>query len=319
MPTYLRFVRGIVDTNALPLNISREILQDNPIITKLRTALIKRVLDMLEKLVKDEPEKYAQFWSQFGNILKEGPAEDFANRERIAKLLRFSSTHTDSMTQSVSFEDYINRMKPEQKNIYFITADTFNAAKASPHLEVFRKNNIEVLLMHDRVDEWLVAHLSEFAGKALHSVAKGDINLDEFSLPENKKELEQKEEALKKEFDDIINSIKTVLGDQVKDVRISHRLTSSPSCLVADEHDMGIQLQRILKAAGQEVAEVKPIFEVNPEHQLVKHLQVEKNHERFKEWTHILFDQAILAEGGQLKDPAAFVQRMNKLLLDLAG
>lgn len=319
MPIYLRFVRGIVDTNALPLNISREILQDNPVIAKLRAALIKRVLDMLEKLAKDDPEKYATFWMQFGNILKEGPAEDFANRERVAKLLRFSSTSTDSAAQTVSFEEYVKRMKPEQKKIYFITADTFNAAKSSPHLEIFRKNNIEVLLMSDRVDEWLAAHLSEFDGKPLHSVAKGDINLDEIILPEHKKEIEQKEEAIKKEFDDVIKNIKTVLGDQVKDVRISHRLTSSPSCLVADEHDMGIQLQRLLKAAGQEVAEVKPIFELNPEHQLVKLLLEERDQQRFNEWTCILFDQAILAEGGQLKDPAAFVQRMNKLLLELAS
>lgn len=320
MPAYLRFVRGIVDTTALPLNISREILQDNPVITKLRNALIKRVLDVLEKLSNDEPEKYATFWSQFGNVLKEGPAEDFANRARIAKLLRFSSTHTDLPTQTVSLEDYVKRMKPEQKKIYFVTADTFAAAKASPHLEIFRKNNIEVLLLSDRIDEWFVAHLSEFEGKPLHSVAKGELNLDELSATENnipKEELQKKEESIKKEFDDIVKNIKTVLGDHVKDVRISHRLTSSPVCLVADEMDMGIQLQRLLKAAGQDVAEVKPILELNPEHQLIKQLRNEKNQDRFKEWTFILFDQAVLAEGGQLKDPASFVQRMNKLLLEL--
>lgn len=320
MPNYLRFVRGIVDTNALPLNISREILQDNPTIKKLRNALIKRILDLLEKLSKDEPEKYTVFWNQFGNVVKEGPAEDFANRLRIAKLLRFSSTHSDLSVQTVSLEDYVKRMKPEQKKIYFITADTFNAAKASPHLEIFRKNNIEVLLMYDRVDEWLVAHLSEFEGKQLHSVAKGDINLDEIVSQESKtdkEQLQKKEETIKKEFDEIVKQVKTVLGDQVKDVRISHRLTNSPSCLVADEMDMGIQLQRLLKAAGQDVAEVRPIFELNPEHQLVKQLRDEKNQERFKEWAYILFDQAVLAEGGQLKDPASFIQRMNKLLLDL--
>lgn len=319
MPNYLRFVRGIVDTNALPLNISREILQDNAVITKLRNALIKRVLDMLERMAKDDKEKYAIFWKQFGNVLKEGPAEDFANRERIAKLLRFSSTHDDLPVQAISLEDYIQRMKPEQKKIYFITADSFNAAKASPHLEVFRKNNIEVLLLSDRVDEWLVAHMNEFDGKPLHSVAKGDVNYDEIATSETQKdELKKKEETFKKEFEDIIQKVKTLLSDQIKDVRISHRLTNSPSCLVADENDMGIQLQRLLKAAGQDVAEVKPIFELNPEHALVKLMAAEKNPERFEEWTRILFDQALLAEGGQLKEPATFVQRMNKLLLELA-
>lgn len=320
MPMYLRFVRGIVDTNALPLNISREILQDNPVITKLRTTLIKRVLDMLDKIAKDDPEKYATFWREFGSVMKEGPAEDFANRDRIAKLLRFSSTNTDTPAQTVSLDDYVKRMKPEQKKIYFITAETFNAAKASPHLEIFRKNNVEVLLLSDRVDEWLVSHLSEFDGKSLQSVAKGDVNLDEIISEENKidKEVQQKkEESIKKEFDETVKLVKDALGDQVKEVRISHRLTSSPSCLVADENDMGIQLQRLLKAAGQEVAEIKPIFELNPDHQLVKLLHAEKNDERFKEWSNILFDQAVLAEGGQLKDPAMFVNRMNKLLMEL--
>lgn len=315
LPFYLRFTRGVVDTNALPLNISREILQDNPVIPKLRGALVKRVLDMLDKLAKDDPEKYAKFWTQFGNVLKEGPAEDFSNRERIAKLLRFSSTFSDSPAQMVSFADYVKRMKPEQKKIYYITAESFNAAKSSPHLEIFRKNNVEVLLLSDRVDEWMVGHLSEFDGKPLQSVAKGDVNLDEISTEVNKEEQKEKEEKIKSEFDTVIKQVKAVLGDQVKEVRISNRLTNSPSCLVADEQDMGIQLQRLLKAAGQDVAEVKPIFELNPEHKLVQKLQTETDDERFKEWTHILFDQAILSEGGQLKDPATFVQRINKLLL----
>lgn len=320
MPLYLRFVKGIVDTNALPLNISREILQDNPVITKLRNALIKRVLDMLDKLAKDDVSQYAIFWKEFGNVLKEGPAEDFNNRARIAKLLRFSSTHNPVPEQTVSFEDYVSRMKPEQKKIYYMTAETFNAAKASPHLEVFQKNNIEVLLMFDRVDEWLVGHLTEFEGKALQSVAKGDINLDELSNDNaaQKEQEHQKDEQTKKEFDTVIKQVKSILGDVVKDVRLSHRLTSSPACLVADEHDMGSQLQRLLKAAGQDISEMKPIFELNPDHQLVRLLHTEKNDDRFKEWTHILFDQAVLAEGGQLKDPATFVQRMNKLLLELA-
>jgi molecular chaperone HtpG len=319
MPNFLRFVRGVVDTNALPLNISREILQDNATMTKLRNALVKRVLDTLEKLARDDKDKYAIFWKQFGSVLKEGPAEDFANRERVAKLIRFSSTHTDSPLQTVSFEEYVSRMKPEQKKIYYITTDSFNAAKASPHLEIFRKNNIEVLLLSDRVDEWLVAHLNEFEGKPLHSVAKGDVSLDEIIGSETQTdEMKKKEETLKQEFDEVITQVKTALGDQVKEVRISHRLTSSPSCLVADENDMGIQLQRMLKAAGQDVPEVKPVFELNPDHALVKLLSSEKSSERFNEWAHILFDQAVLAEGGQLKEPAVFVQRMNKLLLELA-
>jgi molecular chaperone HtpG len=322
MPNYLRFVRGVVDTNALPLNISREILQDNLTMTKLRSALVKRVLDMLDKLAKENTEKYAIFWGQFGNALKEGPAEDFSNRERIAKLLRFSSTQFDSPAQTVSLEDYVSRMKPEQKKIYYMTAETFAAAKASPHLEIFRKNKVEVLLLSDRIDEWLVGHLSEFEGKALQSVAKGDVNLDEIGGTEDqaaKEEHKKQEEQVKETFSDMIKRAKEVLGEQVKEVRISHRLTSSPSCLVADENDMGMQLQRLLKAAGQEVNDIKPILELNPEHPLVCLLRDEKNAERFKEWTHILFDQALLAEGGQLKEPAMFVQRMNTLLLELVG
>jgi molecular chaperone HtpG len=320
IPNYLRFVRGIIDTNALPLNISREILQDNPVITKLRSAIVKRVLDMLDKLANDDAEKYASFWQEFGTVLKEGPAEDFANRARVGKLLRFATTHGENAAQIVSLDEYIKRMKPNQQKIYYITAESFNAAKSSPHLEIFRKNNVEVLLLSDRIDEWLVSHLTEYEGKSLQSVAKGDVKLDEL-VTEDKAEQEQQqqqEEKLKTEFDDVIKRIKTVLGDDVKEVRLSHRLTSSPACLVADEHDMGIQLQRLLKAAGQDVAEVKPIFELNPEHQLVLKLQAEQNTERFAEWTRILFDQAVLAEGGQLKDPGSFVQRINKLLLELA-
>ncbi len=322
MPNYLRFVRGIVDTDALPLNISREILQDNPTMTKLRAALVKRVLDMLEKVAKDTPEKYAQFWEQFGNVIKEGPAEDFANRTKIAKLLRFSSTHTDAIAQTVSLDDYISRMKPEQKKIYYVTAETFAAAKASPHLEIFRKNNIEVLLLSDRIDEWFVNHLNEYEGKTLQSVAKGDLNLDEITSSENPEEKEQQkqaEEKAKQDFDSVIKQVKTILGDSVKDVRLSHRLTDSPACLVSDDNDMGLQLQRLLKASGQEVAEIKPIFELNPENPLVLKLKDQTDDERFTELTHILFDQAVLTEGGQLKDPATFVQRINKLLLTLVG
>jgi molecular chaperone HtpG len=322
MPNYLRFVRGIVDTNALPLNISREILQDNATMTKLRSALVKRVLEVLEKLSKDEPEKYKKFWEQFGTVLKEGPAEDFANREKIAKLLRFSSTHTDTALQNNSLDDYVARMKPEQKKIYYITAESFAAAKSSPHLEIFRKNNIEVILLTDRIDEWFVNHLTEYEGKQLQSVAKGDLNLDELATPESeavKEEQKKAEDKAKEEFDSVIKQVKAVLGEQVKDVRLSHRLTDSPACLVADDNDMGLQLQRMLKAAGQEVAEIKPIFELNPDNQLVLKLKSETDDDRFKELTHILFDQAVLTEGGQLKDPASFVQRINKLLLTLGN
>lgn len=321
MPHYLRFMRGIVDTNALPLNISREILQDNPIITKLRSALIKRVLTMLEKLATDEPEKYTQFWNQFGNSLKEGPAEDFANRDRIAKLLRFASTHSDQPIQNVSLDDYVKRMREGQQKIWYITAENFNTAKSSPHLEIFREKQIEVLLLHDRIDEWLVSHLGEFSGFALQSVAKGDIDLSstDADKDESKKAEKQKEaDSLKVEFETILQRIKTILGEQVKEVRLSHRLTGSPACLVSDENDMSIQLQRLLKAAGQNAPDVKPVLELNPTHKLILRLKEESDENRFMEWTHILFDQAMLAEGGQLTDPAAFVQRMNRLLLELS-
>jgi molecular chaperone HtpG len=319
MPFYLRFVRGIVDTTALPLNISREILQDNATMTKLRSALVKRVLDMLEGLSKNDPEKYAKFWEQFGNVLKEGPAEDFSNRARIAKLLRFSSTHTDLPLQDVSLDAYISRMQAEQKKIYYISADSFAAAKSSPHLEIFRENNIEVLLLTDRIDEWLVNHLAEYEGKNLQSVAKGDIDMEEISKPEDKtkrEEQKQAEEKAKVAFDSVVTQVKKVLGDNVKEVRLSHRLTNSPACLVTDEHDMGMQLQRLLKAAGQEVGDLKPIFELNPDHALLTRLKTETDDDRFADLTHVLFDGAILAEGGQLKDPGSYVQRINKLLME---
>jgi molecular chaperone HtpG len=318
MPNYLRFVRGIVDTNALPLNISREILQDNPTIAKLRAALVKRVLDLLEKMAKDDPEKYATFWQHFGNVLKEGPAEDFANRNKVAKLIRFSTTKNDAPLQDVTLDEYITRMKPEQKKIYYITAESFTAAKASPHLEIFRKNNIEVILFSDRIDEWLVSHLSEYEGKPLQSVAKGEVNLDEITTetPEEKEQIKQAEEKAKADFDSVIAQVKKILGEKVKDVRLSHRLTNSPACLVSDQNDMGLQLQRMLKAAGQEIGDIKPIFELNPEHPLLLKLKAEQDDARFDDLTQILFDQSILAEGGQLKDPANFVQRLNKLLLE---
>jgi molecular chaperone HtpG len=314
LPMYLRFIKGIVDSNDLPLNISREILQDNDMIGKIKSALVKRVLSSLEDLVKNDPEKFNIFWKQFGKVLKEGPAEDFANREQIAKLLRFSSTHTDSNEQTVSFDDYISRMQKDQDKIYYVTADSFEAAKNSPHLEIFRKKGIEVLLLSDRVDEWLTSHLSDYDKKHLQSVAKGDLDLGKL---EDKKEKEEQEQA-EKDYDSMLKHIKEILNEKVKEVRLTHRLTTSPACIVADAYDMNISMQRILQSIGQEVPESKPIFELNPEHALIKRLKNESDDERFKEWVHILFDQSFLAEGGQLKDPATFVARLNKLLLELA-
>ena len=318
LPHYLRFVRGIIDTTALPLNISREILQDHPSIPKLRSALVRNVLDLLDKMAKDEPEKYTAFWEQFGTVLKEGPAEDFVNRERVARLLRFATSVTDGAKQIVSLDDYIKRMKPNQKKIYYITADNINAAKSSPHLEIFRKNNIEVLLLTDRIDEWVVGHLSEFDGKALQSVAKGDLQLDEVIEDQAAKEAEDKKDhELQKQMDPLINRIKTILEQEVKEVRLSHRLTSSPACLVRDQNALGPQMERLMKAAGQQVAEIKPILELNPEHAIVRKLSTEADEARLKEWTHILFEQSLLAEGSPLPDPAAFVQRMNKLWMEM--
>jgi molecular chaperone HtpG len=310
-------MRGVVDTTALPLNISREILQDHPVIPKLRSALVRHTLDLLERIAKDDPEKYAIFWKEFGNVLKEGTAEDFANRERIAKLLRFASTSSD--TQSVSLEDYISRMQPNQKKIYYITAENVNAAKSSPHLEIFRKNNIEVLLLTDKIDEWVVGHTPEFEGKPLQSVAKGDLALDEIVAedPEAKKAEEAKDEAQQKEFDALLGQMKTILESKVQEVRLSHRLTSSPVCLVREQSALGPQMERLLKAAGQAVTETKPILELNPEHAIVKKMQAGVDEARLQEWTNILYEQALLAEGSQLEDPAAFVQRINKLWMDM--
>jgi molecular chaperone HtpG len=317
MPHYLRFVRGVLDTTALPLNISREILQDHPSIPKLRSALVRHVLDLLDRLAKDEPEKYAKFWQQFGAVLKEGPAEDFVNRDRIATLLRFSTTATDSAEQTVSLQDYVKRMKPNQKKIYYITAENINAAKSSPHLEIFRKNDIEVLLLTDRIDEWVVGHLPQFEEKPLQSVAKGDLALEEIESEKvDKKEEEKKEQAEQQEFDGLLKKIQTILDNEVKEVRLSHRLTTSPACLVRDQNALGPQMERLLKATGQQVTETKPILELNPQHTIVRHLLQTTEEQRLEEWVHILFDQAVLAEGSGLPDPAAFVQRMNKLLVE---
>ena len=313
LPAYLRFVRGVVDSNDLPLNISREILQESRDIEAIRAGCTKRVLSLLEELAENSKDKYAGFWKEFGRVLKEGVGEDFANRERIAKLLRFSSAHSDGEEQGVALADYVSRMKEGQDRIYFVTAETFPAAKNSPHLEIFRKRGIEVLLLSERVDEWLVANLPEYEGKALASVAKGELDLSGLQTDEERKD----EARLAGEHRALVAKLKDALGDKVKDVRVSARLTQSPSCLVAGEHEMGGNLARILKAVGQKAPQAKPILEINPAHPMVRRLGEEKAH--FADWGNLLFDQALLAEGGQLDDPAGFVRRMNELMLEMAG
>lgn len=308
LPLYLRFIKGVVDSKDLSLNISRELLQKDPQVDKLQSALTKRSLDMLKKLAKDE-EAYQTFWNAFGNVLKEGPAEDFANRDKVAELLRFSSTHTDSATQDQSLAGYVERMKEGQQKIYYLVADGFNAASHSPHLEIFRKKGIEVLLLHDRIDEWLMSHLTEYDGKSLVDVAKGDLDLDEMADEEEKKAQEETAKAKAP----LLERVKTALGDEVQEVRITHRLTDSPACVVLSEHDMGYQMRRLMEAAGQPLPEVKPILELNPEHGLVTRLE-SADDSRFDDLARILLDQAIIAEGGHLEDPATYVQRLNKLL-----
>lgn len=313
LPLYLRFVKGVLDSNDLPLNVSREILQDNAVTQNLRSAVTKRVLDTLSKLAKNDAEKYQSFWQEFGQVLKEGPAEDFANREAIAKLLRFASTENDTETQNVSFEDYVSRMKKGQKDIYYITAESFAAAKNSPHLEIFRKKGIEVLLLSDRVDEWLASHLTEFDGKKLISVTRGELDLGELEDKKDKKKLEKENEEAKP----FLDRVKTVLENEVSDVRLTHRLTDTPACIVQGEGDLGPQMAQILKAAGQAVPDSKPIFEINPEHEIVKNLENEQDEDAFAEWSHLLLEQAVLSERGQLDDPMAFTTRLNRMLLKL--
>ena len=314
MPRYLRFIRGVIDTNDLPLNVSREILQGSKTIDSIRAASVKKILSELAKMAKKNAEKYATFWKEFGQVIKEGPGEDLPNKEALAKLMLFSTTETGSEEQTVSLANYVGRMKEKQDKIYYITAESFAAAKNSPHLEVFRKKGIEVLLMAERVDEWLTNSLTEFDGKSLQSVAKGDLDLGELADEEEKKAQEETD----KNFADLVERVKTALGDNVKDVRITHRLTDSPACLVVDDMDMSANLERMLKAAGQEVGGTKPIFEINPEHPMVMRLKDELDDDRFSDWSSILFDQALLAEGGQLEDPASYVKRLNTLLLQVA-
>jgi len=313
MPTYLRFVKGLLDSNDLPLNVSREILQDNKVTQAIRKGCTKRVLKMLEKLGNKDKEKYQIFWNEFGQVLKEGPAEDMGNKEAIAKLLRFASTNEDNAVQSVSLTDYIERMKDGQDKIYYVVADSFEAAKNSPHLEVFRKKGIEVLLLSDRIDEWLVSHLTEFNEKQLQSVTRGGLDLGDMEDEESK----EAQEKLEQEFDSVVKRIKEALEGKVKDVKLSQRLTDSPACIVADEHDMSSQMMKLMQSVGQEVPDTLPIFEINAEHDLVKHVADEQDDEQFKQWTEVLFEQAMLAERGSLKDPASFVARLNKLMLSL--
>ncbi len=313
LPLYLRFVKGVVDSADLPLNISREMLQQDAAIDSMRTGLARRVLDLLAKVAKDEPEKYAAFWKEFGAVLKEGPAEDHTNRERIAKLLRFSSTHADTAEQAVSLEDYVARMKPGQKEIYFVIADSFAAAKSSPHLEVLRSKGVEVLLLSDRVDEWLVDHLREFDGKQLRNVARGELDIGAVQSDEEK----QQRETLSKEHGALVERIKKALHEQVSDVRVTNRLADSPACLVLGEHDLGAQMRRILEAAGQKVPTTKPVLEINVTHPLLQRIESTAEAAAFDDLTLLLFDQATLADGGQLAEPAAFVQRLNRLLLTM--
>ena len=311
IPQYLRFMKGVIDSSDLPLNVSREILQDSKALESIRSGTVKKTLTALEDMAKKKPDDFKKFWSEFGLVLKEGPAEDFANREKIAGLLRFASTFDESDAQSVSLADYISRMKPEQEVIYYITADSFLAAKNSPHLEIFKKKKIEVLLLGDRVDEWLMSNLPEVSGKKFQSIAKGDLDLgklEDESEKVAKKDIEEKSKSL-------VEKIAKSLGDKIKEVKVTHRLTDSPACLVVGENDISGNLERILKAAGQNTPDIKPVLEINPEHALIKKLSAETDGKVFDEYSSVVFDQALISEGGQLEDPVGFVKRINELLV----
>jgi molecular chaperone HtpG len=314
LPLYLRFIKGVIDSNDLSLNVSREILQKDPAVESMKSALTKRVLDMLSKLKKKDAEKYQIFWKEFGQVLKEGPAEDPSNREKIAELLLFASTHKDHATQDQSLSDYVVRMPEGQNKIYYISSETFNTAKNSPHLEVFRKKGLEVLLLSDRVDEWLMSHLMEFDGKVFQDITKGKLDLGELDTEEEKKQQEKADTAAKP----LLERVQQSLEDKVSEVRTTNRLTDSPACIAVGEYDMNLQMRKLMEAAGQSVPASKPIFELNLEHPLLKKLEAEKDDERFNELAAILFDQASLAEGGQLDDPGTYIRRLNKLLLDLS-
>jgi len=309
LPRYLRFIKGVIDSNDLPLNVSREILQSNKVIESIKRASTKKILTTLKRMANSDAEQYQKFWDEFGTVMKEGVQEDFANKEELSKLLRFASTHNDDDKKNISLEDYVSRMGSEQENIYYITADSYNTAKNSPHLEVFKKKGIEVLLLSDRIDEWLVNGLTEFDGKKLQSVAKGDLG--KLDSEEDKKDLEKAEKDNKK----VIDKMEKILKDKVEKIKISSRLTDSAACIVLNEHDMALYMQQLMKQAGQEMPNSKPTLEINIEHPIFKKLQAEKDKTKFSDWTSLVFDQALLAEGGQLEDPSGFVKRMNKLML----
>ncbi|WP_369975817.1 molecular chaperone HtpG [Xanthomonas bundabergensis] len=315
LPLYLRFVKGIVDSSDLPLNVSREILQSGPVIDSMKSALTKRALDMLEKLAKDDPERYKDVWKHFGQVLKEGPAEDFANREKIAGLLRFASTHSGDAEQSVALADYVARMKEGQDKLYYLTGESYAQIKDSPHLEVFRKKGIEVLLLTDRIDEWLMSYLTEFDGKSFVDVARGDLDLGKLDSDEEKQAMEEAAKAKQ----GLVERIQQALGEDVSEVRVSHRLTDSPAILAIGQGDLGLQMRQILEASGQKLPESKPVFEFNPAHPLIEKLDAEADGDRFGDLARVLFDQAALAAGDSLKDPAAYVRRLNKLLLELSA
>lgn len=315
LPLYLRFIKGVVDSNDLSLNVSREILQKDPVIDSMKSALTKRVLDMLEKLAKSEPEQYKGFWKAFGQVIKEGPAEDFANRERIAGLLRFASTREESGDQGVALADYVERMREGQEKIYYLTGESYLQVKNSPHLEIFRKKGIEVLLLTDRIDEWLMGYLTDFDGKQFVDVARGDLDLGKLDTEEER----QAQDEVAKAKEGLIERLKVVLGEQVAEVRVSHRLTDSPAVLAIGEQDLGLQMRQILEASGQKVPDSKPIFEINPVHPLILKLDSEADEDRFTDLSRILFDQAALAAGDGLRDPADYVQRLNRLLVELSA
>tara|TARA_R110001592_G_scaffold82782_12_gene245141 strand:+ start:3332 stop:5236 length:1905 start_codon:yes stop_codon:yes gene_type:complete len=315
LPLYLRFVKGVIDSNDLSLNVSREILQQDPAVDAMKSAVTKRVLDMLGKLAKNDVEKYQQFWKAFGQVMKEGPAEDFGNKEKIAKLLRFATTHDNKVEQTHSLEDYVSRMKEGQAKIYYVAAESHKTASSSPHLEVFRKKGIEVLLLSERVDDWLMNHLAEFDGKSFLDVGRGELDLGDLEDEEEKKA----QEVLAEEHKDLVERVKTVLAEKVEGVRVTSRLTESPACLVVTEDDMGAQMRRMMEAAGQALPPGKPIFELNPGHPLVLKLDKESDEDRFADLVDVLFDQAHLAEGAQLEDPASYVHKLNKLLLELSA
>ena len=313
LPLYLRFIKGVVDSNDISLNVSREILQKDPVVDSMRSALTKRALDMLEKLRKQDKDAYNKFWQQFGQVLKEGPGEDYANRDKIASLLQFTTTHSAGDAQDQSLSDYVSRMKEGQDKIYYLTSESLKSARISPHLEIFRKKGIEVILMHDRIDEWLMSHLHEFDDKKFQDIARGELDLGNLEDEQEK----EKQEETEKEFKGLVERIQELLKDRVKEVRLTHRLTDSPACLAIDEHDMGLQMRRIMEASGQALPESKPIFEINPDHPLVQRLDKEADEDRFADLVTVMFGQASLAEGGQLEDPGEFSAHLNKLLLQL--